>query len=104
MFIRFIPNFDDIRWIGIAHIAVVQLGFEIIPRLVMVLKFISGTTNGTSLFNLKAEELSILFPGSDIEKDSISAVKKALSETPENEIVCVCGSLYLAGEIRGEFA
>lgn len=53
---------------------------------------------------MKAEDLSLLFPGSDIEKDSISAVEKALSIAPENELVCVCGSLYLAGEIRGEFA
>ena len=53
---------------------------------------------------MKAEELALLFPGCDMEKDSIQAVKKAILKTSDNEIVCVCGSLYLAGEIRGEFA
>ncbi|MBR5809162.1 MAG: bifunctional folylpolyglutamate synthase/dihydrofolate synthase [Clostridia bacterium] len=52
---------------------------------------------------MKAEELATLFPHCQIEKDSISAVKKAISDVCENELICVCGSLYLAGEIRGEF-
>lgn len=52
---------------------------------------------------IKAEELATLFPYAEIEKDSVKAVKKAISETPRNELICVCGSLYLAGEIRGEF-
>ena len=53
---------------------------------------------------MKAEELALLFPDCDIEKDSIQAVKKAISKVPDDELICVCGSLYLAGEIRGEFA
>lgn len=52
---------------------------------------------------MPAEELSCLFPNCEIEKDSILAVKKAISMTPHHELVCVCGSLYLAGEIRSEF-
>lgn len=52
---------------------------------------------------IDAEKLATQFPGCTIEKDSISAVKMAISQTPENEFICVCGSLYLAGEIRGEF-
>lgn len=48
-------------------------------------------------------ELSALFPGCTVEKNSVSAVKKALSATSEDELVCVCGSLYLAGEIRKAF-
>ena len=51
----------------------------------------------------KAEDLSKLFIGCSIEKDSVKAVEKVLFETPDDEIVCVCGSLYLAGEIRGSF-
>lgn len=53
---------------------------------------------------MKAEELALLFPDCEVEKDSILAVKKAISKTPDDELICVCGSLYLAGEIRGEFA
>lgn len=53
---------------------------------------------------MKAEDLAHLFPDSDIEKDSIQAVKKAISKVPDDELICVCGSLYLAGEIRSEFA
>lgn len=53
---------------------------------------------------MPAEDLAALFPRSTIEKDSISAVKLALSKTPADALVCVCGSLYLAGEVRGEFA
>lgn len=53
---------------------------------------------------IKAEELATLFPDCEIEKDSILAVKKAISKTPNDELICICGSLYLAGEVRGEFA
>ena len=35
--------------------------------------------------------------------DAIEAVKTALSEADDETLVCVCGSLYLAGEIRREF-
>lgn len=52
---------------------------------------------------MPAEELSKYFSACQIEKNSILAVKKALEQTPENELVCVCGSLYLAGEIRSHF-
>lgn len=51
----------------------------------------------------KAEFLAEMFKNCIIEKDSIEAVKKALSIASDNELVCVCGSLYLAGEIRGSF-
>jgi len=43
------------------------------------------------------------FPNCETEKNSISAVKKALSYASDDDIVCVCGSLYLAGEIRPYF-
>lgn len=53
---------------------------------------------------MSAEKLSSYFPGSEIEKDCILATKKALSLCSEDDIVCVCGSLYLAGEIRRHFS
>lgn len=53
---------------------------------------------------MPAEDLASLFPDCEAEKDSILAVKKAILDTPDDELICVCGSLYLAGEIRGEFA
>ena len=53
---------------------------------------------------MKAEELAALFPDCEIEKDSISAVKLAISKAPADSLICVCGSLYLAGEVRSEFA
>ncbi len=52
---------------------------------------------------MPAKELALLFPNCEIEKDSVLAVKKAILKTPQDELICVCGSLYLAGEIRGEF-
>jgi len=51
----------------------------------------------------KAEILAKNFKSAVIEKDSIKAIEKALSGANENELVCVCGSLYLAGEIRSHF-
>lgn len=50
-----------------------------------------------------AEALAEYFPGAQIEKDSILAVEKALADCQKDELVCVCGSLYLAGEIRPHF-
>lgn len=52
---------------------------------------------------MSAEKLLAYFPGGEMEKDSIVAVKKAISLCGEEDIVCVCGSLYLAGEIRPHF-
>ncbi|MCR4719418.1 MAG: bifunctional folylpolyglutamate synthase/dihydrofolate synthase [Firmicutes bacterium] len=52
---------------------------------------------------LKAEELSKYFPSAILERNSKMAVKNALLSAKENELVCVLGSLYLAGEIRKEF-
>lgn len=49
------------------------------------------------------EALADYFPGAQIEKDSIRAVEKALADCQNDELVCVCGSLYLAGEIRPHF-
>ena len=50
---------------------------------------------------IKSEELKKLVT---VECESIKnphqAVEKALSAAKENDIICVCGSLYLAGEIR----
>ena len=47
--------------------------------------------------------LAPLFPGCITEENCIAAVENALKGCTENEIVCVCGSLYLAGEIRSYF-
>ena len=52
---------------------------------------------------IKADELKNAFPGCHVEKNCITAVKKALDICGENEIVCVCGSLYLAGAVRPYF-
>jgi len=52
---------------------------------------------------MPADELASLFPGCTIEKSSILAVKKAISMVAADELICICGSLYLAGEIRSEF-
>ena len=52
---------------------------------------------------LKAEELAKHFPCPIIEKNPKMAVENALSNSKENELVCVLGSLYLAGEIRKDF-
>ncbi len=52
---------------------------------------------------MKASEISAYFPAAEIETDSVTAVKKALGLCTDKEIVCVCGSLYLAGEIRPQF-
>lgn len=51
----------------------------------------------------KAEKLAKMFDGCSVQASSILAIEEALSKANENEIVCVCGSLYLAGEIRRHF-
>lgn len=61
------------------------------------------TTEVTLPRCISAEALAEYFPGAQIEKDSALAVEKALSSCEKDEIVCVCGSLYLAGEIRPHF-
>lgn len=52
---------------------------------------------------LKAEELAKYFICPTIEKNPETAVKNALAKAEGNELICVLGSLYLAGEIRKEF-
>lgn len=49
---------------------------------------------------IKADKLSLEFASCEIEKNCKNAVRKALLLAKNNEIVCVCGSLYLAGEVR----
>ena len=49
---------------------------------------------------LPAHELSAEFTHCETEPNCIKAVQKALEYANGNAIVCVCGSLYLAGEIR----
>ena len=51
----------------------------------------------------KAEELAMLFSNCSIQKNCIKAVEEALLKAEKNELICVCGSLYLAGEIRSYF-
>lgn len=50
-----------------------------------------------------AEKLFSYFPGAICEKSPVLAVEKALSLCKKDDIVCVCGSLYLAGEVRKHF-
>ena len=53
---------------------------------------------------LKAEKLFELSDTTgEVIPDCIEAVQKALNLADDNTIVCVCGSLYLAGEIRKHF-
>ncbi|MCR4693574.1 MAG: bifunctional folylpolyglutamate synthase/dihydrofolate synthase [Firmicutes bacterium] len=52
---------------------------------------------------LKAEEFKTHFSSAKAETDAVKAVTDALNSANENEIVCVLGSLYLAGKIRKEF-
>lgn len=52
---------------------------------------------------LSADELAKGFPYCKTEKNCLTAVQKALSEAEDGDVVCVCGSLYLAGEVLKEF-
>lgn len=53
----------------------------------------------------KADKIAGICPGkSMIIESCIEAVSTALEEADKETLVCVCGSLYLAGEIRREFA
>ena len=49
------------------------------------------------------DALCAYFPDAHQEKSCIKAVEYALSSADKNQLVCVCGSLYLAGEIRRHF-
>ena len=51
----------------------------------------------------KAENFAEIFGDCFIQKKSIKAIEEALLKAEKNELVCVCGSLYLAGEIRSRF-
>ncbi len=51
----------------------------------------------------KAEKLANVFEDCSIQKDSVKAVEEALLKAQKNELICICGSLYLAGEIRSRF-
>lgn len=53
----------------------------------------------------KAAEIAAAVEGAEVRviENSVEAVSTALSEADDNTLVCVCGSLYLAGEIRREF-
>jgi len=52
---------------------------------------------------LKAVEFKKYFSDPICEENPVTAVKNALKSAENGEIVCVLGSLYLAGEIRKEF-
>ena len=52
---------------------------------------------------LKAAEFKNYFSDPACEENPVKAVKDALGSAKNGEIVCVLGSLYLAGEIRKEF-
>ena len=52
---------------------------------------------------LKAEEFAKYFSSPHIEQNPKRAVKNALADASGDELVCVLGSLYLAGEIRKDF-
>ena len=52
---------------------------------------------------LKAAEFKNYFSSPVCEPDPVKAVRDALKTAESGEIVCVLGSLYLAGEIRKEF-
>ena len=57
---------------------------------------------------LKAEKLADFARGINsevvVEDNTENAVKRALKEAGDEEIVCICGSLYLAGEARKIFS
>lgn len=48
-------------------------------------------------------EFCSYFDNAHFEPDCIKAVSNALSSAGDNDIVCVCGSLYLAGAVRKSF-
>ena len=52
---------------------------------------------------LPANELAKEFSSARITENCIDAVADALENAKGSELVCVCGSLYLAGEIRKHF-
>ena len=52
---------------------------------------------------LSAEKLANYFKKADICKNPKEAVDFGLSKCKKDEVVCVCGSLYLAGEVRKIF-
>lgn len=52
---------------------------------------------------IKAEDLAKCFKCALVEPDAKKAVYYALDNVENGELVCVLGSLYLAGEIRKEF-
>lgn len=52
---------------------------------------------------IKAEMLANEFSGGEYEKNCITAVKKALKACKNGGLVCICGSLYLAGAVRPHF-
>ena len=52
---------------------------------------------------IKAETFAKCFKSAKIQTDAKTAVLDALKSAESNELICVLGSLYLAGEIRKEF-
>ena len=52
---------------------------------------------------LKACDFAKCFLSAKVEPDAKRAVLSALCDADKNELICVLGSLYLAGEIRKEF-
>lgn len=50
-----------------------------------------------------ASKLSQLFTSCEVISKPVAAIEKALTEAEDDEIVCVCGSLYLAGAVRKHF-
>ena len=98
-----------------------MLGKDVIAVMAMMadknyavcVKYIAGALKKVIATEVKMErslsacELAETFVEAGVECEAVSdiktAVETALTRAGKNDVVCVCGSLYLAGEVRKMF-
>lgn len=88
------------------HFVVAMMKDKNFERSAKLIDGFGGKVTVTEIDNprcLKAEEFKNCFSSAKTELNPVKAVTDALNSSEENEIVCVLGSLYLAGTIRKEF-
>jgi len=72
----------------------------ILPRVERAIFTLSGSPRSAAPEELRERALGMGFEGAEVDADAESALQRARAEAGKGGMVCVTGSLYLAGKVR----
>lgn len=88
------------------HFVVAMMRDKNLKKSAKLIDGFGGKVTVTQIDNprcIKAEDFAKYFSSATVLSDAKTAVYSALKDAENDELICVLGSLYLAGEIRKEF-